>query len=142
MSNKLNVYLSNLAVLNVKLHNLHWNVVGVNFMSIHTFTESLYDDVFEKYDEVAELLKIKGEVPLASVKDYLTNTTVEELATKDFSTKEVLEILIQDLKNMKNLAFEVKKDAEEDSDFETSNMFEDHISGYNKNLWFLDSMTK
>jgi starvation-inducible DNA-binding protein len=142
MSNKLNVYLSNLAVLNVKLHNLHWNVVGVNFMSIHTFTESLYDDVFEKYDEVAELLKIKGEVPLASVKDYLANTTVEELATKDFSTKEVLEILIQDLKNMKNLAFEVKKDAEEDSDFETSNMFEDHISGYNKNLWFLDSMTK
>ena len=31
---KMNEYLSNLAVLNVKLHNLHWNVVGLQFVEI------------------------------------------------------------------------------------------------------------
>jgi len=36
-------YLSNLAVLNVKLHNIHWNVVGENFLKIHDFTEEAYD---------------------------------------------------------------------------------------------------
>ncbi|MCK9268352.1 MAG: DNA starvation/stationary phase protection protein, partial [Alkaliphilus sp.] len=50
-------YLSNLAVITVKLHNIHWNVVGRNFMRIHNFTEELYDQAFEDYDEVAELLK-------------------------------------------------------------------------------------
>jgi DNA-binding ferritin-like protein len=33
----LNVYLSDLAVLNVKLHNLHWNVVGPQFVQLHEF---------------------------------------------------------------------------------------------------------
>ena len=59
----LNVYLSNLAVLNVNLHNIHWNVVGKQFFRVHEFTESLYDDFFEQYDAVAELLKMKGENP-------------------------------------------------------------------------------
>jgi starvation-inducible DNA-binding protein len=59
-------YLSNLAVLFVKLHNVHWNVVGNQFLRIHTFTEELYDQIFEDFDEVAELLKTKGVMPLAT----------------------------------------------------------------------------
>ena len=52
MKNKenLNRYLSNLAVLVTKTHNLHWNVVGARFKAIHEYTESLYDYYFEKYD--------------------------------------------------------------------------------------------
>ncbi|MFP4198930.1 MAG: ferritin-like domain-containing protein, partial [Halanaerobium sp.] len=57
---KMNTYLSNLAVLNTKLHNLHWNVEGKQFMQVHNFTEDLYNDFFEKYDEVAEIMKMKG----------------------------------------------------------------------------------
>ena len=38
-------YLANLAVLFVKLHNVHWNVVGSQFLRIHTFTEELYDQL-------------------------------------------------------------------------------------------------
>lgn len=53
--NKLNVYLSNLALWNVKLHNLHWNVTGRTFVQIHEFTEKLYDEVFEQFDAVAEI---------------------------------------------------------------------------------------
>ena len=54
---KVNEYLSNLAVLNANLHNLHWNVEGLQFVQVHEFTETLYDDFFEKYDEVADFLK-------------------------------------------------------------------------------------
>ena len=51
-------YLANLGVLNVKLHNIHWNVVGNQFMRIHNFTEEIYDEFFKDFDEVAELLKM------------------------------------------------------------------------------------
>ena len=44
---KLNQYLSNLAVLNLNLHNIHWNVEGLQFVKVHEFTEQLYDDFFE-----------------------------------------------------------------------------------------------
>jgi hypothetical protein len=39
MIKSLNVYVANLAVLNVKFHNLHWNVVGPQFIPLHQFSE-------------------------------------------------------------------------------------------------------
>ena len=38
---KLNKYLANLGVEYIKLHNLHWNVVGINFKCTLKQTKSL-----------------------------------------------------------------------------------------------------
>ena len=138
--NKMNVYLSNLMVLNVKFHNLHWNVVGKQFFPLHEFTEKAYDGFFEQYDEVAELLKMRGEYPLAKMKDYLANATVSELETSDFSTKEVLEIVESDFKLMKELATEIRSAADEAGDFVVVGTFEDYVAEYEKNIWFIRAM--
>jgi len=139
-SEKLNVYLSNLAVLNVKLHNLHWNVEGKHFVQIHNYTERLYDDFFAKYDEVAEMLKMRGEKPLVKLADYLKNASIEELNQDNFSSDEVLQIVKGDLDKMKSLATEIRNEADEAGDFEVVSAFEDHVAGYSKNLWFVNSM--
>ncbi len=137
---KLNEYLSNLAVINVKLHNLHWNVVGKQFVQIHEFTESMYNDVFGKFDDVAELIKIQGGKPLAKLSDYLQNASINELDKDIFTTDEVLEIVQDDLRKMKELAIEIRNAADEEGDFETVAEFEGHVAGYSKNLWFIRSM--
>ncbi|SET09317.1 starvation-inducible DNA-binding protein [Natronincola peptidivorans] len=137
---KLNEYLSNLAVLNVKLHNLHWNVVGKQFIQVHEFTESMYNDFFEKYDDVAELMKTRDEQPLAKMADYLKNTSIKELDKDKFTSTEVLEIVQDDLNKMKDLATEIRTAADEAGDFGIVAEFEDHIAGYSKNLWFIKSM--
>lgn len=136
----LNEYLSNLAVLNVNLHNLHWNVEGTLFVQIHEYTESLYDDFFEKYDAVAELLKMKGQKPLVKMSDYLEKASIKELDEEKFSCKEALKIIKDYLVKMKNLATEIRNAADEAGDFETVAEFEDHVAGYSKNLWFVTSM--
>ncbi|MBF4695965.1 Dps family protein [Fusibacter ferrireducens] len=141
-TDQMNLYLADLAVMNIKLHNLHWHVVGVNFFAIHNFTESLYDDFFSKFDDVAEQLKIKGVTPLTRLKDYLEITSIEELEPKNFSTKEVLNILLDDLNHFKKQALSIRQLAIEEDDFSTANMFEEHITGFEKNLWFLSSMNK
>lgn len=138
---KLDVYLSNLLVGNVKLHNLHWNVVGSQFKSVHEYLEVLYDDFFEKYDEVAEYQKQIGNYPVASVKDYLELTTVEELESKDASVKDSINYAKELLERQKELALEIIEEADEE-DFVLSNMMEDHITGYNKEIWFMESMLK
>ncbi|HZJ99169.1 MAG TPA: DNA starvation/stationary phase protection protein [Tissierellaceae bacterium] len=138
----LNQYVANLAVWNIKLHNLHWNVVGKEFVKIHEFTEEIYDDVFEKFDEVAELLKMKGEMPLSTMAEYLKVASIEEVVAKDFSPREVLEILKADLELMKNLGLEIRNLADEEDDFETVAIFEDYTADYSKNLWFVNSMLK
>lgn len=137
---QMNQYLSNLAVLMVKLHNLHWNVVGPQFMPVHQFTESLYDDMFKKYDDVAELIKMKGSNPLVTMKDYLANATIEESAATQFSAKQVLTIVRDDLQKMKELATVIRNAADQRGDFEAVAEFEEHVSGYSKNLWFLKAM--
>ncbi len=135
-------YLANLGVLLVKFHNIHWNVVGKHFMKVHSFTEELYDQVFEDFDEVAELLKMKNIMPLSTMKDYLANATVEEVAPKDFTRQESLEMVKKDLETMKALATEIRNLADEEGDFETVAMFEDFVAFYSKNIWFTSAMLK
>ena len=69
--NSANKYLANVGVEYIKLHNLHWNVVGLNFKAVHEYLEGIYDSMAEVLDEVAELIKMEGGYPLASLKDYL-----------------------------------------------------------------------
>ncbi len=135
-------YLSNLAVLFVKLHNVHWNVVGNQFLRIHTFTEELYDQIFEDFDEVAELLKTKGVMPLSTLKEYLARATIEEVAAADFSSKESLKLVKDDLVTMRALATEIRNAADEAGDFETVAMFEEFVAFYSKNIWFIEAMKK
>lgn len=133
-------YLANVSVLITKLHNLHWNVEGKRFMQMHNFTEELYDYFFEMYDEVAELLKMKGEMPLSTMADYLEAASIEEVEAKAFTPNEVLEHVEADLKAMKELAVTIRNQADEDGDFEVVGEFEEHVGHYSKNLWFIDAM--
>lgn len=135
-------YLSNLAVLNIKLHNIHWNVVGNQFVMVHEFTEGIYNKLFAQLDEVAELLKMKGVMPLSTMAEYLENTSIEEVKAKDFAIRESLEIVKKDLEAMKELAISIRNEADGAGDFETVAKFEDYIADYSKNIWFLDAMLK
>lgn len=135
-------YLANTAVLNLKMHNVHWNVVGLQFLKIHTFTEAFYDKLFADLDEVAELLKMKNKMPLSTMSDYLKTSNIQEVKEKDFSIKESLEIIEQDMTIMKNLAVEIRNIADDEGDFETVSIFEDHVAYYSKNLWFIHAMKK
>ena len=75
-TDKLNVFLANLAVLNIKVHNLHWNVVGLQFPLIHKMTEKIYKMLQCQFDTVAEVMKMQNKMPAASMAEYLDKTTI------------------------------------------------------------------
>ncbi len=135
-------YLANLGVLIVKFHNIHWNVVGKQFVRIHNFTEEIYDQFFEDFDAVAELLKMKNVMPLSTMAEYLENASVKEVKAKDFSVKEALEIALADMETMKAMATEIRNLADDEGDFETVAMFEDYVAFFSKNIWFAGAMLK
>lgn len=41
---------------------------------------------------------------------------------------------------MKNLATEIRNDADEVNDFEVVGEFEEHVEGYSQNIWFVKSI--
>ena len=139
---KINGYLANVGVGYIKLHNLHWNVVGPEFKAVHEYLEGLYDGFAEVLDAVAELLKMNDEMPLASLKDYLAVASIKELEAKDYGVKEVLEIVLADLKEMKAEAEDIRKLADEEDAYDVVAMMEGDLEKYNKNIWFIKSMLK
>lgn len=140
LANKLNVYLADIGVSFIKFHNLHWNVVGAQFKSVHEYLEVIYDGFATELDEVAEALKMAGVMPLASMKSFLEVTTISELESRSYPVSEVLSIAAADISSLKATAEAVHALAGEDDAYAVVSMMEDHLKEYNKTLWFLNTM--
>ena len=138
----LNKYLSNLGVLYIKLHNLHWNVVGINFKATHEYFETLYDGISESLDSVAEVIKMHEGTPLASLKTYLELSTIEELPSVEVDNKTSLKIVLEDFIKMKSLVEEIRQIADKEDLYDIVTLVEGEIEQYNKSIWFIKSMLK
>lgn len=134
---KLNVYLADMVVAHAKLQNMHWNVVGKGFIQVHEYTEGIYRELYEQIDEIAEYMVMNGHRPLGSVKDFAENTTIEELESKEYKAGEVVRYTLETVKSLKETAHQIH---EETDCYILEGDLEDHISGYNKHIWFLESM--
>ena len=140
--NLVNEYIANIGVSYIKMHNLHWNVVGTQFKAVHEFLESIYDAYADVLDETAEILRMHDEMPAASLAQYLKLATIQELNSKEVSIKESIEITLADMELLKEQTLKIRESADKEDAFDLVAMMEDHISNYNKNIWFLKSMLK
>lgn len=128
----LNIYLANLNILFVKLHNLHWNVVGVGFFDLHEQTQILYESVADKFDAVAERIKMLGYLPLASIQDYLNVATIQELPSTNFSSQTVARIIIDDFCCMVSLLKKIKN-------ADDCGIVGEGICFFEKYIWFFNA---
>ena len=137
-----NKYIADIGVSYIKLHNLHWNVVGHQFKSVHEYLEGLYDALADVLDEMAEILKMHDEMPLGSLRKYLEVSSIEELEDKDYSVQESLSIVLKDLEQLKGEAEGIRKLADAEDNYQLVGAMEDHLGNYSKNIWFIKAMLK
>lgn len=137
-----NQYLANIGVSYIKLHNLHWNVTGAQFKAVHEYLEALYDAYADILDEVAEILRMDGELPPASMKEYLEIATIKELPSEEICIKDTLHTLLSDMELLKWEAETLRKLAGEEDHYLMANTLEEHLANYTKNIWFLHAMLK
>lgn len=138
MLNELNKFLANLNVFYRKLQNYHWNIQGEDFFTIHAKLEEYYNEINSQIDEVAEFILILGGQPLGRVKDYLEITTIKEAENKGIRTKEIFSNLIADFSELLKEVKEIKKEAENIGNCETSTFMDEFIANYIKKLWMLN----
>ena len=139
---EINKYLANLSVEYFKLHNLHWNVVGINFKTTHEYLEVLYDGITRTLDEVAELLKMKNECPLVSLEEYLNNSTIKELKCKEIKSDEVFKTVLRDFYELKSNCEEIRNIATKEDEYEIITLIEDNLKEFNKSIWFIEASLK
>ena len=74
----LNKLLSDEYVLYTKTRNAHWNVEGINFIELHKFFQSQYEEIDEIIDNTAERIRALGHYSLGSLKDFLELTHISD----------------------------------------------------------------
>ena len=134
----LNKQIANWSVLYVKLHNYHWYVKGGQFFTLHTKFEELYNEAALHIDELAErVLAIKGK-PLATMKEYLSTSTVQEAKGGEEANAMVAEI-VSDFQKLIGELRDGMKAAEEADDETTGDMLLAIHTGLEKHVWMLTS---
>ncbi|QDF27833.1 Dps family protein [Halarcobacter anaerophilus] len=128
---------ANALVMYVKLHNLHWNVKGMQFYAVHEMTESMYNKMAEIYDDTAERVLQVGEKPYVTINDALKVSKIEEDKRVEFSPKEVLEIVLNDYKTFLNDFKELSIISDDIKDTTTVAFSDEQVAKLEKDIWMI-----
>ncbi|MNI01941.1 DNA protection during starvation protein 1 [compost metagenome] len=134
----LNKQVANWNLLYVKFHNFHWYVKGDQFFTLHAKFEELYNEAGLHLDEIAERLLAIGGTPIATMKDYLKESSLKEATGKETATHMVeavvedCSILIQELK----AGMEIAEEAQDET---TADMLLAIHKELEKHRWMLQS---
>ena len=120
-----------------KLQNAHWYITGKDFFQVHATLEELYDGVLPHIDEVAELILQEGGRPVASLKETLALSKVEERPSEPLSSEEAFSIVKADFELLQSEAATVKSLADESGRTVVSAAMDDILAELSKNLWML-----
>ncbi|MEH7400156.1 Dps family protein [Gottfriedia acidiceleris] len=132
----LNKQIADWNILFVKLHNYHWYVKGPNFFTLHTKFEEFYNEASLHIDELAERVLIIGGKPLATMREYLDTSNLNE-ANKNITSDE----MVQDITKDYNYLIEELKDGMEIAESENDSVTHDLLLAIReqlaKHVWML-----
>lgn len=74
----LNRVLADEFILYVKVRKYHWNVKGIYFNDLHKFFQSLYEDLDNIVDSVAERVRAVGGDAVGTIAEYVNLTRLPE----------------------------------------------------------------
>ncbi|WP_147535349.1 Dps family protein [Bacillus marasmi] len=134
----LNKQIANWSVLYVKLHNFHWYVKGEQFFTLHVKFEELYNEAALHVDEIAERLLAIGGVPVATMRENLELSSIQE-ATGQETSQEMVQAVINDFMIIIGELKEGMSLAEEIDDETTGDMLLAIHSGLEKHVWMLSA---
>ncbi|MFZ4262961.1 Dps family protein [Sphingobacterium sp. HJSM2_6] len=138
----LNKLLADEHVLYMKIRNAHWNIEGPDFHAQHLFFESLYNEIAEVIDEIAERTRAIGHYAVGSLKQYLELTQLTEMKyTKNDSLGYIKELLGDYESIIISLREQIKL-VEEHNDAGTEDFLVGIIEKHEKTAWMLRSHLK
>ena len=142
MSEKListvNKQVANWTVLYVKLHNYHWFVKGGNFFTLHEKFEEFYNEAAGHIDELAERLLALDGTPVATMKECLELSSIQE-AEGSMTAEQMVQSVYDDFALLVNELKEGMELAAEVGDETTGDMLLAIHQGLEKHNWMLKS---
>ncbi|CCH01591.1 Ferritin Dps family protein [Fibrella aestuarina BUZ 2] len=134
----LNAFLSDLHVLYIKTRKFHWDVSGPSFKEYHEFFEEQYNELEEEIDLVAERIRQLGGRPLATMADYIKNSSLKEDHDGHIKTQEMFKRLLADHEQViRELREDVETTDEKLGDAGTADFLTGLMEAHEKMAWML-----
>ncbi|MEK4426701.1 Dps family protein [Solibacillus sp. FSL K6-1523] len=138
LNSELNELVATWSVLYTKLHNYHWYVTGPSFFTLHEKFEELYNEVTLNLDEVAERILSKGGKPVATLKEHLNISLIQEVAREE-SPEEMVKTTIADFQIIMEALKKTMATAAEEGDDRTEDLLNANYQSLEKHAWMLNA---
>lgn len=130
-------------VLYTKTRNAHWNVEGDDFYNKHKFFESQYEQLDDIVDNVAERIRSLGHYAPATLKDFLSLTSLTELSREKNDSQGFIKELLQDHETIIiRLREHINVYNEKYADLGTGDFITGLMEDHEKMAWFLRAHLK
>jgi len=134
----LNGLLADEYVIYTKTRNAHWNIQGQNFMELHKFFQSQYEQLFIIIDDVGERVRMLGHFAIGSLKDFLKFTHLPEQTNEFTDQRQVLKALIADHESIiRNIRMEIAPVSESSNDIGSTDFVTGIMEQHEKMAWML-----
>lgn len=134
LSENLNDLLANYSVFYQNMRGYHWNIQGEKFFELHVKFEELYNDLFEKIDEIAERILTLGHTPNHQFTTYHKLSKIAESSEVNDGRKAVQNIL-QSFEILIAKERKILNASDEMGDEGTNSLMSDYISQQEKLVW-------
>ena len=141
LSDNLKVLLASTQAFAIKSQNFHWNVEGSNFPQYHAFYDTLYGDVSDTIDKIAEYIRILGHYTPGSLSRYAELTVIQD-QTKIPRAELMFTESLQDCEIMIQLVAAMFDEATAERQQGIANYMAELQDLYAKKAWFIRSILK
>jgi starvation-inducible DNA-binding protein len=141
LSDKLKTLLGSSFVLYTKTHGFHWNIEGPDFPQYHEFLNTMYGEIYETIDTIAEHIRALDSYAPGSVARMLELSIIEE-QYKIPRAELMLAELLENTELITKLIIEVFEIANQQNAQDVANYMAELQALYNKKAWMLRSTLK
>ena len=125
----------------IKTQYFHWNVEGPDFGQLHTFFNTIYEDVNEAIDPTAEFIRAIGEYTPGSFERFVDLSQITG-QTKVPRARLMLQELLADNQTMLDLLNTTFRSAQNEHQEGVANFIAERIDAHGKWGWQLKSYLK
>ena len=141
LSDNLKVLLASTQSFAIKSQNFHWNVEGRDFPQYHGFYDTLYNDVNDTIDKIAEYIRILGHYTPGSLQRYIELSVIHD-QTKIPRAQLMFVETLKDCETMSELVMNIFDEATHERQQGIANYMAELQDLYGKKSWMIRSILK
>ena len=137
----LKVLLASTQSFAIKSQNFHWNIEGRDFPQYHSFYDTLYNDVNDTIDKIAEYIRILNHYTPGSLQRYAELSVIQD-QTKIPRAQLMFAETLQDIEVMSQLVVHMFDEATQEQQQGIANYMAELQDLYGKKAWMIRSILK